>query len=128
MLRVSCPARQVRFLSASNRDTGDNRQHLLSEANYLLSTEEGGGGGGDAAASGPSDHSSPGRALLISYGYERRARFGLGYFTLQRTALAVDQELPETPSVVGWVAQSHSEWGESGPPRLEDGQLQATGQ
>lgn len=40
-LRVSCPACQVRYLSASNRGTGDNGQHLLSEPNYLLSTEEG---------------------------------------------------------------------------------------
>lgn len=38
--RLSSPARQVRCLSASNRGSGDNRQHLLSEPNYLLSTEE----------------------------------------------------------------------------------------
>lgn len=30
---------QVRYLSRSNRGTGEDRQHLLSEPNYLLSTE-----------------------------------------------------------------------------------------
>lgn len=45
MLRVSCPACQARYLSASNRGTGDNGQHLLSEPNYLLSTQEEGASG-----------------------------------------------------------------------------------
>lgn len=31
---------QVRYLSASNRGTGEDRQHLLSEPNYLLSTKK----------------------------------------------------------------------------------------
>lgn len=34
------PACQVRYLSASNRGTGDDGQHLLSQPNYLLSTEK----------------------------------------------------------------------------------------
>lgn len=33
---------QSRYLSASNRGTGEDRQHLLSKPNYLLSTKQGG--------------------------------------------------------------------------------------
>lgn len=31
---------QIRYLSASNRGTGEDRQHLLSKPNYLLSTKQ----------------------------------------------------------------------------------------
>ena len=39
---------QIRYLSASNRGTGEDRQHLLSKPNYLLSTKQGGRTGASA--------------------------------------------------------------------------------
>lgn len=51
------PACQSLCLSASNRGTGEDRQHLLSKPNYLLSTKAGGRSGAVATSVVTQPHS-----------------------------------------------------------------------